>query len=193
MSSTITIPTSVTCMENAKIASLGQNHFFRFVLNLHLLLQLIYFKLFYFCHIWFKFVFTHNPLWVWSFSQIINFEFTDTVKSRNNNILYYMEASISSVRSTGTLKTDSFWHRDEKMKAKMAEQTADFTALLVAFVARLRSQYGVNMVKSVATWSKVNILAVSEDMDPKTWKWQEKLMSIEVQSISKPDFAVFEV
>ena len=104
MSSTITIPTSVTCMENVKIASLGQNHFFRFVLNLHLLLQLIYFKLFYFCHIWFKFVFTHNPLWVWSFSQIINFEFTDTVKSRNNNILYYMEASISSVRSTGTLK-----------------------------------------------------------------------------------------
>ena len=36
--------------------------------------------------------------------------------------------------------------------------------------ARLRSQYGVNMVKSVATWSKVNILAVSKDMDPKTWK-----------------------
>ena len=106
MSSTITIPTSVTCMENVKIASLGQNHFFRSVLNSHLLLQLIYFKLFYFCHIWFKFVFTHNPLWVWSFSQIINFEFTDTVKSRNNNILYYMEASISSVRSTGTLKTD---------------------------------------------------------------------------------------
>ena len=30
------------------------------------------------------------------------------------------------------------------MKAKMAEQTADFIALLVAFVARLRSQYGVN-------------------------------------------------
>ena len=167
-------------MENVKIASLGQNHFFRFVLNLHLLLQLIYFKLFYFCHIWFKFVFTHNPLWVWSFSQIINFEFTDTVKSRNNNILYYMEASISSVRSTGTLKTDSFRHGDEKMKAKMAEQTADFTALLVTFVARLRSQFGFNMVKSVATWSKVNILAVSEDMDPKTWKWQEKLMSIEV-------------
>ena len=106
MSSTITIPTSVTCMEKVKIASLGQNHFFRSVLNSHLLLQLIYFKLFYFCHIWFKFVFTHNPLWVWSFSQIINFEFTDTVKSRNNNILYYMEASISSVRSTGTLKTD---------------------------------------------------------------------------------------
>ena len=106
MSSTITIPTSVTCTENVKIASLGQNHFFRSVLNSHLLLQLIYFKLFYFCHIWFKFVFTHNPLWVWSFSQIINFEFTDTVKSRNNNILYYMEASISSVRSTGTLKTD---------------------------------------------------------------------------------------
>ena len=105
MSSTITIPTSVTCMENVKIASLGQNHFFRSVLNSHLLLQLIYFKLFYFCHIWFKFVFTHNPLWVWSFSQIINFEFTDTVKSRNNNILYYMEASISLVRSTGTLKT----------------------------------------------------------------------------------------
>ena len=147
MSSTITIPTSVTCMENVKIASLGQNHFFRSVLNSHLLLQLIYFKLFYFCHIWFKFVFTHNPLWVWSFSQIINFEFTDTVKSRNNNILYYMEASISSVRSTGTLKTDSFRHGDEKMKAKMAEQTADFTALLVAFVSRLRSQYGVNMVK----------------------------------------------
>ena len=79
------------------------------------------------------------------------------------------------------------------MEAKMAEQTADFTALLVAFVERLRSQYGVNMVKSVATWSKVNILAVSEDMDPKTWKWQEKLISIEVQSISKPDFAAFEV
>ena len=56
------------------------------------------------------------------------------------------------------------------MKAKMAEQTADFIALLVAFVARLHSQYGVNMVKSVATWSKVNILAVSKDMDPKTWK-----------------------
>ena len=106
MSSTITIPTSVTCMENVKIASLGQNHFFRSVLNSHLLLQLIYFKLFYFCHIWFKFVFTHNPLWVWSFSQIINFEFTDTVKSKNNTILYYMEASISSLRSTGTLKTD---------------------------------------------------------------------------------------
>ena len=105
MSSTITIPTSVTCMENVKIASLGQNHFFRSVLNSHLLLQLIYFKLFYFCHIWFKFVFTHNPLWVWSFSQIINFEFTDTVKSRNNNILYYMEASISWVRSTSTLKS----------------------------------------------------------------------------------------
>ena len=51
MSSTITIPTSVTCMENVKIASLGQNHFFRSVLNSHLLLQLIYFKLFYFCHI----------------------------------------------------------------------------------------------------------------------------------------------
>ena len=49
------------------------------------------------------------------------------------------------------------------------------------------------MVKSVATWSKVNILAVSKDMDTKTWKWQGKLMSIEVQSISKPDFAVFEV
>ena len=106
MSSTITIPTCVTCTENVKIASLGQNHFFTSILNSHLLLQLIYFKLFYFCHIWFKFVFTHNPLWVWSFSQIINFEFTDTVKSRNNNILYYMEASISLVRSTGTLKTD---------------------------------------------------------------------------------------
>ena len=106
MSSTITIPTSVTCMENVKIASLGQNHFFRSVLNSHLLLQLIYFKLFYFCHIWFKFVFTHNPLWVWSFSQIINFEFTDTVKSKNNNILYYMEASIFLVRSNGTLKPD---------------------------------------------------------------------------------------
>ena len=52
----------------------------------------------------------------------------------------------------------------------MAEQTADFIALLVAFVARLSSQYGVNMVKSIATWSKVNILAVSKDMDPKTWK-----------------------
>ena len=64
----------------------------------------------------------------------------------------------------------SFRHGDEKMKAKMVKQTADFTALLVAFVARLRSQYGVNMVKSVATWSKVNILAVSKDMDPKTWK-----------------------
>ena len=51
MSSTITIPTSVTCMENVKIASLGQNHFFRSVLNSHLLLQLIYFKLFYFCYI----------------------------------------------------------------------------------------------------------------------------------------------
>ena len=106
MSSTITIPTSVTCMENLKIASLGQNNFFRSVLNSHLLLQSIYFKLFHFCRIWFKFVFTHNPLWVGPFSQIINFEFTDTVKSRNNNILYYMEASISLVRSTGTLKTD---------------------------------------------------------------------------------------
>ena len=102
MSSTITIPTSVTCMENVKIASLGQNHFFRSVLNSHLLLQLIYFKLFHFCRIWFKFVFTHNPLWVRSFSQIINFE----LKSRNNNILYYMEVSISSLKSTGTLKTD---------------------------------------------------------------------------------------
>ena len=51
MSSTITIPTSVTCMENVKIASLGQNHFFRSVLNSHLLLQLIYFKLFHFCRI----------------------------------------------------------------------------------------------------------------------------------------------
>ena len=89
-----------------KIASLGQNNFFRSVLNSHLLLQPIYFKLFHFCCIWFKFVFTHNPWWVGPFSQIINFEFTDTVKSRNNNILYYMEASISLVRSTGTLKTD---------------------------------------------------------------------------------------
>ena len=53
---------------------------------------------------------------------------------------------------------------------KMAEQTADLIVLLVAFVARPRSQYSVNMVKSVATWSKVNILAVSKDMDPKTWK-----------------------
>ena len=58
MSSTITILTSVTCMENVKIASLGKNHFFRSVLNSHLLLQLIYFKLFHFCRIWFKFVFT---------------------------------------------------------------------------------------------------------------------------------------
>ena len=57
MSSTNTIPTSVTCMENVKIASLGQNHFFRSILNSHLLLQLIYFRLyfifvilyFYFC------------------------------------------------------------------------------------------------------------------------------------------------
>ena len=106
MSSTITIPTSVTCMENVKIASLGQNHFFRSVLNSHLLLQLIYFKLFHFCRILFKILFTHNPLRVWSFSQIINFQFTETVKSRNNNILYYMEASISSLRSTGTLNTD---------------------------------------------------------------------------------------
>ena len=55
------------------------------------------------------------------------------------------------------------------------------------------SVYGINIVKSVATWSKVNILAVSKDMDTKTWKWQGELMSIEVQSISKPDFAVFEV
>ena len=39
----------------------------------------------------------------------------------------------------------------------------------------------------------MNILAVSKDMDTKTWKWQGELMSIEVQSISKPDFAVFEV
>ena len=62
----------------------------------------------------------------------------------------------------------------------MAEQTEDFMALLVAFVARLGSQYGFNIVKSIATWSKVNNLAVSKDMDPKTWKWQEKLMSIEV-------------
>ena len=76
---------------------------------------------------------------------------------------------------------------------KMAEQTADFMALLVAFVARLSSQYGVNIVKSIATWSKVNNLAVSKDMDPKTRKWQEKLVSIEVQSILKPDFAAFEV
>ena len=106
MSGTITITTSVTCMENVKVASLGQNHFFRSVLNSHLLLQLIYFKLFHFCRIWFKFVFTNNSLWVWSFSQIINFEFTDTVKSKNNTILYYMEASIFSLRSTGTLKTD---------------------------------------------------------------------------------------
>ena len=53
---------------------------------------------------------------------------------------------------------------------KMAEQTADFMALLVAFVARLSSQYGVNIVKSIATWSKVNNLAISKDMDPKTWK-----------------------
>ena len=53
---------------------------------------------------------------------------------------------------------------------KMAEQTADFMALLVAFVARLSSQYGVNIVKSIATWSKVNNLAVSKDMDPKTRK-----------------------
>ena len=106
MSGTITITTSVTCMENVKVASLGQNHFFRSVLNSHLLLQLIYFKLFHFCRIWFKFVFTNNSLWVWSFSQIINFEFTDTVKSKNNTILYYMEASISSLRSTGTIKTD---------------------------------------------------------------------------------------
>ena len=75
----------------------------------------------------------------------------------------------------------------------MAEQTADFIALLVAFVARLSSQYGVNVVKSVATWSKVNKLAVSKDMNLKTWKWQEKLVSIEVQSVSKPDFAAFEV
>ena len=79
------------------------------------------------------------------------------------------------------------------MMAKMAEQTADLIVLLVAFVARPRTQYSVNMVKSVATWSKVNILAVSKDMDPKTWKWLEKLMSIQVQSISKPDFAMFEV
>ena len=53
---------------------------------------------------------------------------------------------------------------------KMAEQTADFMALLVAFVARLSSQYGVNIVKSIGTWSKVNNLAVSKDRDPKTWK-----------------------
>ena len=106
MSGTITITTSVTCMENVKVASLGQNHFFRSVLNSHLLLQLIYFKLFHFCRIWFKFVFTNNPLWVWSFSQIINFKFTDTVINKNNTILYCMEASTSSLRSTGTLKTD---------------------------------------------------------------------------------------
>ena len=34
-----------------------------------------------------------------------------------------------------------FQHRDEKMKAKMAEQTADLIVLLVAMVARLHSQY----------------------------------------------------
>ena len=57
------------------------------------------------------------------------------------------------------------------MKAKMAEQTADLIVLSVAMVARLTfSVYGINMVKSVATWSKVNILAVSKDMDTKTWK-----------------------
>ena len=63
-----------------------------------------------------------------------------------------------------------FQDGDEKIKMKMAEQTADFMALLVAFVARLSSQYGVNIVKSIATWSKVNNLAISKDMDPKTWK-----------------------
>ena len=110
MSSTITIPTSVTCMENLKIASLGQNNFFRSVLNSHLLLQSIYFKLFHFCRIWFKFVFTHNPLWVGPFSQIINFEFTDTVKRRNNNILYYMEASI-------ILLTEINWHSKNWLSA----------------------------------------------------------------------------
>ena len=64
------------------------------------------------------------------------------------------------------------WRRKkhEKIKMKMAEQTADFMALLVAFVARLSSQYGVNIVKSIGTWSKVNNLAVSKDRDPKTWK-----------------------
>ena len=60
MSSTITIPTSVTCMENVKIASLGQNHFFRSILNSHLLLQLIYFRLFYFCHFVFLFLYFCN-------------------------------------------------------------------------------------------------------------------------------------
>ena len=39
-----------------------------------------------------------------------------------------------------------FQHRDEKMKAKIAEQTADLIVLLVAMVARLHSQY------MVSTW-----------------------------------------
>ena len=63
-----------------------------------------------------------------------------------------------------------FQDGDEKIKMKMAVKTADFMALLVAFVARLSSQYGVTIVKSIATWSKVNNLAVSKDMDPKTSK-----------------------
>ena len=64
-----------------------------------------------------------------------------------------------------------FQHRDEKMKVKMAEQTADLIVLLVAMVASdsiLSIWHHDNMVKSVATWSKVNILAVSKDMDTKT-------------------------
>ena len=64
-----------------------------------------------------------------------------------------------------------FQHRDEKMKAKMAERTADLIVLLVDTGGETPfSVYGINMVKSVATWSKVNILAVSKDMDTKTWK-----------------------
>ena len=57
------------------------------------------------------------------------------------------------------------------MKAKMAERTADLIVLLVDTGGETPfSVYGINMVKSVATWSKVNILAVSKDMDTKTWK-----------------------
>ena len=49
-----------------------------------------------------------------------------------------------------------FQHKDEKMKAKMAEQTVDPIVLLVGNGGKTPfSVYGVNMVKSVATWSKI--------------------------------------
>ena len=124
MSGTITIPTSVTCMENVKITILGQNHFFRSVLNSHLLLQL-------FISNYFIFV---------AFDSILYFPII--LCGCGLLTLNTPQPLIMSQKPTKQERPPScFQHKDEKMKAKMAEQTVDPIVLLVAMVARLHSQY----------------------------------------------------